>query len=100
MKTEKDLMNMTPAELLKVIEGATSNTPDVVPHGWHTLKALADEWCLSDATTGKKINKAVELGILEKKVFSILTGAGVIRPVAHYRAKSLTPKRTPRKISE
>lgn len=86
-KTEEELLNMKPSDILAYLDAKLGCKPDTVPEGWYTLHDLAKSWGLSDQSSGKRVNKAVAQGLLEKAMFRVSTQSSGVRPVAHYKVK-------------
>lgn len=84
-RTEEDLLNMNPADILSFLKAKSGNQPDEVPPGWYTIHGLANAWNISGQHAGNRLNQAVRDGVMEKKPFKIATGGGMVRPVVHFR---------------
>ena len=65
---------------------AANVVTDEVPPGWLTARELGKKLGISDSTMGKKLNRSLREGRVEKKLFRIATGQ-VTRAVPHYYAK-------------
>jgi hypothetical protein len=70
----------------RLLELLNNPVARVVPKGWKTLAQICVDIGLSDSQTGKLVRKAVEDGVLEKRMFRITTNS-VTRPVAHYKPR-------------
>jgi hypothetical protein len=57
--------------------------PDKIPDGWLTEKQMREMMQVPESTMRCRVVKFVQNGVLEKKQFKILTGAGVMQ-VWHY----------------
>ena len=86
-RTEDDLLNMKPEDILTYLDDRLGKKPDVIPPGWYSLATLSKAWGISDQSAGSRVNKAVVEGLMEKRWFRVMTSAKYLRPVAHYSVK-------------
>lgn len=79
-------MELTALDALREIQAQLSKQPDAVPEGWMTDAQWAQACNLGRTTVGHTLRTGVEAGLVECKVFRVITSAGV-RPMKHYRKK-------------
>lgn len=78
-------MALTAIEALREIQAQIVGTKaDAIPADWKTEATWATEAGLSRSTVGKTLRDGVQIGMLERKIFRVVTDAG-IRNVWHYR---------------
>lgn len=58
-----------------------------IPEGFYTMKEYAVVWKISHCRVDVLIKRAVEEGIMEKKLFKIPTDNGGLRSVNHFKVK-------------
>jgi predicted transcriptional regulator len=74
------------ANLCDVINRAYQKTADDVPPGWFTVLDCAKQMGLHRSKVQSKLRDQFELGLLDRKVFNIFTGARLY-PVPHFKVK-------------
>jgi hypothetical protein len=83
-RTEDDLLNMKPEDILTYLDDKLAKKPDVIPAGWYSLATLSKAWGISEQSAGQRVNKGVEDGLMAKRWYRVMTSAKYLRPVAHY----------------
>ena len=71
------------ADLAAALASSGAETP---PEGWQTINQYAEAGGVQCAQAGNILRQALAAGLVERRQFRIMTGAGV-RPVLHYRRK-------------
>jgi hypothetical protein len=65
---------------------STTQTPDVVPPGWKTVKQLAAQLGRAETSVARMLRTSAEQGLVEVQSFSVVTGQRRY-PTPHYRLK-------------
>ena len=75
--------------LLAQVMAAIHNRVDAVPEGFRTLEQWAKHWGVARSSATTYVHKAMELGLMEKKRFTVSSRADSrAYPTDHFREKS------------
>jgi len=61
--------------------------PDKIPSGFRTSSQWAAEWCKSETSTKRLLQRAQAAGLVIMEKFKIRRGDSVLAPVPHYKFK-------------
>lgn len=79
---------MESSELLRLLTEAVTNQAEAVPAGWLTADQWGKQWNRSRQHSKILLDKGVELGIVESRVFRVINttnNANRPYPTKHYR---------------
>lgn len=83
------VMSTAPAAIdFSVLDSVMAGDADTVPDGWFTPADYARERGISVCTAERKIRAAVDLGIVERRLFRMQKHSRMF-PVPHYRIKDV-----------
>lgn len=68
----------------QVLNKAMAREADHVPPGWNTAEDVAESVGMARVTTARYLNHGLKNGVIEKKIFRVMTARGLY-PVPHYR---------------
>ena len=75
-------LNPALAQLLgKMRDGGVES----VPAGWHTVTAMAAQWCISSSTARYHLARLVAAGLAEMRIYRVRSGRMATADIHHYR---------------
>jgi hypothetical protein len=79
-----DLHQSAIAAMTAVKDKVEASRAEEVPADFFTRREVEALWNLSQSQAGKRINEAIEAGLMERRDFRVLQGK-TVKPRPHYR---------------